>query len=91
MAAHGIWTMESGQTTATERQSVRLLMDRSPLAVGPAAAGELIGVGRTVVYGLIQSGELPSLKIGRSRLVRVVELERWLERRQAETAAEAQR
>lgn len=33
------------------------------------AAGQRLGVGRTALYGLINSGQLRSVKIGRSRLV----------------------
>jgi excisionase family DNA binding protein len=42
-----------------------------PLAVSPAEAGRLAGVGRTTIYAAISSGELRSLKIGTRRLVAV--------------------
>ena len=49
-----------------------------PLAVSPAEAGRLVGVGRTTIYGAISSGELRSLKIGTRRLVAVDALREWL-------------
>jgi len=49
-----------------------------PLAVSPAEAGRLAGVGRTTIYAAISSGELRSLKIGTRRLVAVDALRKWL-------------
>jgi excisionase family DNA binding protein len=49
-----------------------------PLAVSPAEAGRLVGVGRTTIYAAISSGELRSLKIGTRRLVAVDALREWL-------------
>ncbi len=37
-----------------------------------------LGLGRTFVYGLISSGQLKSLKIGKSRLVPVWAIEEYL-------------
>lgn len=50
----------------------------NPLAVSPAKAGELAGVGRTTIYNAISSGELRSLKIGARRLIAVEALQEWL-------------
>jgi excisionase family DNA binding protein len=49
-----------------------------PLAVSPAEAGRLVGVGRTTIYAAISSGELRSVKIGTRRLVAVDALREWL-------------
>lgn len=49
---------------------------RMTLAVREAA--EELSVSRATVYGLIRSGELPSLKIGSRRLIPRTELSRWL-------------
>jgi len=49
-----------------------------PLAVSPAEAGRLAGVGRTTIYAAISSGELRSLKIGTRRLVALDALREWL-------------
>ena len=46
------------------------------LSVGEAAARA--GVSRTFLYGRISSGELPTVKAGKRRLVRVEALRRWL-------------
>ena len=48
------------------------------LAVSPVEAGRLAGVGRTTIYKAIGSGALPSLKIGRRRLILVCSLTDWL-------------
>lgn len=39
-----------------------------------------LGLGRTKIYELLQSGEIPSYKIGRIRRIRRVDIETWLER-----------
>jgi excisionase family DNA binding protein len=48
------------------------------LAVSPAEAGRLVGVGRTKIYEAIGAGELKSLKIGSRRLVALDALRDWL-------------
>ena len=49
------------------------------LAVSPAEAARLAGVGRTTIYEAIGSGALRSLKIGKRRLILIVSLRAWLE------------
>ncbi len=44
----------------------------------PEDAAALLGISRTRVYGLIGSGELASVKIGRSRRVPRVELDSYV-------------
>jgi excisionase family DNA binding protein len=48
------------------------------LAVSPAEASRLAGIGRTTIYQAISSGDLKSLKIGARRLVAVEALREWL-------------
>ena len=48
------------------------------LAVSPAQAANLAGIGRTKLYEAMNAGVLPSFKIGTRRLVRVAEIEAWL-------------
>ena len=57
-----------------------------PLAVSPAEAARLIGVGRTRLYEAITSGELPSLKLGTRRLIKLADLEAWLDGHAAQGA-----
>jgi excisionase family DNA binding protein len=49
-----------------------------PLAVSPADAARLAGLGRTTIYGALGSGALKSLKIGKRRLIAVEALRAWL-------------
>jgi excisionase family DNA binding protein len=44
------------------------------LLLTPEQAAELLGVGRTTLYGLLSSGQLPSVNIGRFRRVHRDEL-----------------
>jgi excisionase family DNA binding protein len=39
-----------------------------------------LGLGRTKIYELLRSGEIPSYKIGRVRCIRRRDIEAWLER-----------
>jgi excisionase family DNA binding protein len=39
-----------------------------------------LGLGRTKTYELLQSGEIPSYKIGRDRRIRLRDIEAWLVR-----------
>jgi excisionase family DNA binding protein len=48
------------------------------LAVSPAEAADLAGIGRTKLYEAMNAGVLPSFKIGTRRLVRIAEIEAWL-------------
>jgi excisionase family DNA binding protein len=64
------------------------LDDRVPrLAYRITEAAEALGVGRTKVYELINSGELPSIRIGGSLRVPVDALQAWIVR-QVEASAE---
>lgn len=42
-------------------------------------AARRLAIGRTVAYSLIRSGELPSVKIGRSRRIPVSTLQQYVE------------
>ncbi len=49
-----------------------------PLAVSPAEAARLAGLGRTTIYAALGSGALKSLKIGKRRLIALDVLRSWL-------------
>lgn len=48
-----------------------------PVAVGPEQAARILSVPRTSIFGLLKSGKLASIKLGRRRLIRVEELRRF--------------
>ena len=50
------------------------------LLLKPAEAAELIGLGRSKTYELIRTGELPSVRLGKSLRVPLRELQAWVER-----------
>ena len=45
----------------------------------PLEAAHTLGIGRTKIYELIATGEIPSVKIGRLVRVPVYALRRWIE------------
>jgi len=51
--------------------------DIAALAVSPAKAAALLGVSRSKLYELLNQ-EIPALKLGRRPLVRVADIERFL-------------
>jgi excisionase family DNA binding protein len=51
-------------------------MDR--LLLRPAEAAEVIGIGRSKMYELLASGELPSIKIGGSVRIPMEGLKAWI-------------
>jgi excisionase family DNA binding protein len=50
------------------------------LLLRPTEAAEAIGIGRSKVYELLASGELPSIRIGASVRVPVDALRAWIDR-----------
>ncbi|MCH2164227.1 MAG: helix-turn-helix domain-containing protein [Marinovum sp.] len=52
----------------------------SPIAVSPDEAARLAGIGRTTLYAAVAKGDLPSIKIGTRRLIRVDAIHAWLAR-----------
>jgi excisionase family DNA binding protein len=52
-----------------------------PLLVPAAEAARLLGIGRTTLYELVKRGELTPIRIGRCVRFSVVELVRFVERR----------
>ena len=50
----------------------------APIAVAPDEAARLAGIGRTTLYAALARGDLPSIKIGARRLVRVDAIREWL-------------
>ena len=65
--------MDQTQTDWTKR----------PLAVSPAEAAQMLGLGRTKFYELMGANEIASMKIGTRRLIRVAVLEAWLKAQEA--------
>lgn len=51
-----------------------------PITVDVATAARLVGVSRAALYPLVMSGDIPSFKLGRRRLVPVAGLEEWVAR-----------
>lgn len=49
-----------------------------PIAVRPAQAAALTGIGKTTLYAAIARGELTAVKRGRSTLLMVEDLRKWL-------------
>ncbi|MGE4249054.1 MAG: excisionase family DNA-binding protein [Parvibaculaceae bacterium] len=58
-------------------------------AIAVAMAHKRIGVSRTKFYELLNKREIKSVKVGRRRLVRVSDLDKWLENLPSQTPAEA--
>ena len=44
----------------------------------PSEVGQILGIGRSLVYELIASGQIPSVRLGRCIRVPAESLQRWL-------------
>jgi excisionase family DNA binding protein len=53
--------------------------------MSPEEVAEYLGCGRTFAFELLKTGEIPSLKLGRLRRVRRVDVDDYIERRLRET------
>jgi excisionase family DNA binding protein len=51
-----------------------------PLLLKAEEAARLLGLGRSTVFGMLASGELPAVRYGRAVRVRRSDLEAWIER-----------
>ena len=47
--------------------------------LSPSQLQAWLGLGKTKTFELLASGEIPSYKIGKRRIVRTSEVEQWLE------------
>lgn len=65
--------------------------DQTPIAVSPEKAAALTGIGRTRIFDMMRSGELPSFKCGRTRHIRYSDLRAFVDRLASGQSAEAQR
>lgn len=63
------------QTPIASRHSL------DPLLVTPQEASELLRLSRSMIYLMLESGEIPSLKVGRARRIRMIDLVFWIERK----------
>ena len=55
----------------------------SRLVLTAGEAAQELGIGRSTMYGLIASGEIPTILVGRRRRVPVGELQDWIKRQTA--------
>jgi len=51
-----------------------------PFAVRIPVAARMLGLGRTKIYELLDTGELASVKVGRARLIVVSSLRHFIEK-----------
>ncbi len=70
--------MSDGQRSASPQPSPRPMPERVLLTVEEAA--EQLGIGRTLTYKLISSGEIESIRIGRLRRVPTVAIQDYARR-----------
>ena len=60
-------------------------MPTTPIVYTPLDVAEKLQIGRTKVFALLKSGELPSVLIGRQRRVLPEQLDAFMEKLRAET------
>ncbi len=60
-------------------------MELEPLLLRPTEVGKLLGLGRSTVFAMLATGELPVVRLGRSVRVPREALERWIRERTLES------
>ena len=55
--------------------------DLRPLLVNPERLSTLLGLSHSTIYELLATGEIPSFKVGRRRVIPLTAVEQWIERR----------
>jgi excisionase family DNA binding protein len=76
--------MEEQSKRETERERER----EQPLLLKPAQVCELVNLGRSKVYELLASQQIPSISVGRSRRVLREDLLAWIERQRSREATD---
>jgi excisionase family DNA binding protein len=81
-AGYTIWhhrAMQDGQERVEKGQEgMRQESEQEFITINQLQS--ILGVGRTTAYGLVSSGELRAIKVGRAIRVRRADLDRWAER-----------
>lgn len=72
--------VERAKLTATDLDRVELRPHRQVWLITLPAAARLLGVSRSKLYELVAAGELPTVRIGRSRRIAVADLEEFVRR-----------
>jgi excisionase family DNA binding protein len=65
---------------ATREHTERHRATTAPMLVTVRAAAKILALGESTVYGLVASGELPFVRVGRAKRLAVRDLEQWIER-----------
>lgn len=66
-----------GDSQATEPSKEQSRLE--PLLVRVEEAARLLSLGRSTVYELMDSGELPSVRCGAARRIPIAALRKWIE------------
>ena len=69
---------QSALSTGKEMNEQTTTTTTTPLLVRVEEAARMLSLGRSTVYELIASGQLPSITIGKSRRVPVEALKQWI-------------
>ena len=72
--------------SATTRVPGAEVRAAAPTLLSVEQAAESLGISRPLVARMIASGELPSLRIGRRRLLDAADLAAWVDRRKRAAA-----
>lgn len=52
------------------------------LLLKPMEVAEILSIGKTTIYELLKTGEIPSIRIGRSIRIPAKAIEEWIEKEQ---------
>ena len=75
------WNMSTQRGKAYPRRNPQEVAPQRLLLHIPEAA-ETLGIGRTKIYELIATGELPTIRVGRAVRISVSTMQKWVEVRE---------
>jgi excisionase family DNA binding protein len=62
------------------------MTERMPLCVRPKEAARMLGISKPGVYKLIREGEIPMRKLGTATLIKVADIQAFVDRLEAKVA-----
>jgi excisionase family DNA binding protein len=73
------------QLSWTRRQSMRKRESAERILLRVTEAADLVGLSRSTIYNLVTSGQLDTVRVGRTIRVPVSALEKWVEQKRGAT------
>lgn len=68
---------------AKQQRRVHLARNLPVVAASPAEIVDMYGISKALLYQKLRTGEIPSSKVGTRRIIRIADMEAYLDERRA--------